>query len=394
MSRGGSLVKLVFERSLPCAPERAFPLLTEADRMNLWSTARIESRSPGDGGHPAGVGALRTVTLPRGGRLEEVVLESEPPRRFVYRVLGGAPVRHHEGRIELAPEPGGTRLTWTVDLEFPVRGLARVARRLIAPELERSLDALVQVARRARSCRLPEPGEIDDDGVIDQLYADALAIRARQRRLAERYRVVNDPRYWFTRVYAHVTDRQVAGCRSGRFRHPGWVLRLIPPFHRYYEDALLAEDRGVACETHWAQAFRAARRFRLGQFHRAVEAIRLGMRAHIEDDLPRTLAEVWLTHYRGRCDYVRFRGDYLIMGPIFREAGDRMLREMAPFDRPLRWYLSDGLVPPELRDWWTIRTWYDIPGRRRQAFERGERLIHFVGAHAAPPGVAVSSTRA
>lgn len=377
-------MRLEFQRTLPCPADRAFCLLTEPRRMNTWSTAQIEARAPGDGGHASSIGALRTVTLPRGaGRLEEVVIACEPPRRFVYRVLRGAPVRHHEGTITLTPQGSRTHLRWTVDLSFPLPGMGRVARRLLVPELERSLDTLVAVAPAAADGSLPQPCEVVDDDVLDRLFADAESIRAAQQARADAYQADDDVRYWFTRVYAHVTDLQIEGCRAGDYQHPGWVLRLIPPFHRYYEQALDAFDRGDRAETHWAHALAASARLdrhRVNRFQAAVHAIFQGMRAHIEDDLPRTLAEVYLRHYRGRCDYVRFRGDYLVMGPVFRHAGDRLLAELSFRDKPLRYHVIDAVLPDLLKDWWTARSFYDIPKRRRQAFDLGERLARFVEA--------------
>jgi len=50
--------------------------------------------------------------------------------------------------------------------------------------------------------------------------------------------------------------------------------------------------------------------------------------AHIEENLPRSLAEVYFSHYKDPCGYGRFRGDYLPMAPLFKEAGERNLSDV------------------------------------------------------------------
>ena len=147
-------MRIELARELACPPEVAFTWVTDATAMNRWSEARIEPVLPGDGAHPAGVGARRDVILPpmfgRRARLEEVVVESESPRRFTYRVVGGAPVRRHEGRIRIEPATAGARLTWTVDVEVPVKVMEAGLRRTLVPSLTRSLDALARIASRWR----------------------------------------------------------------------------------------------------------------------------------------------------------------------------------------------------------------------------------------------------
>jgi len=373
-------MRLRFEREVACSPKAAFSLVSDPDHMNLWSTAPIRSVSVGDGGHPGGVGAMRVVRVPgrRPMRLVEVIEESEPPHRFGYRVVSGAPVRDHRGTVTLEPSGRGTHLVWDVEIEFPYPLMGRIARRRLEPEVERSLDRLVEVAPSIGNAELPPDRHLDETKALPGLYDAAEAILAEQRDLADELEAARDPRWWFTRVYEHVTELQVASCRAARFGHPAWVLRLVPDFHRYYADNLLRKlhRRSGPVEHHWRHAFDAMARpaaWKNGRFQGMGRAVYQGMRAHIEEDLPRALAGVYLRSYEGRCDYARFRADYLRMGPIFREAGDRMMGELRPWEVPVRTHLVGALAAPETRDAMMARSFDDMPRGRREAGERRRR---------------------
>jgi len=377
---------LRLERRLSCSPEVAFALLTEPEAMNRWSKAHIHAEAPGDGGHPAGVGALRTVVLPgRGGRLAEVVVESEPTDRFVYRVYRGRGIRAHRGEITFSPVGRETFVTWEVRADFVAPGIGVLAKRMLVRELGESLDILARLAPDAEPSALAPPPRrhIDDRSALPVLYAAAEEIRAEQRALADELLGRNDPRGWFTRSYEHVTALQVRECRRGRFTHPAWVLRLVPVFHRYYMNSLdpsLGRTGGTP-EEHWREAFARMQRPKVARSSRYKAMARCtlyGMIAHIEEDLPRALAEVYVEHYQDRCDYVRFRADYLAMESIFRDAGERLLYgELARREIPPGVHVLMQL-PVELRDVVMNRELYDIPRNRVRAYGRGERMVRLL----------------
>jgi uncharacterized protein YndB with AHSA1/START domain len=383
-------VKLRLERRLPCDPEVAFSLATDPAHMNRWSTAKVRSTRLGDGHHPAGVGAMREVTLPgRGGRvLEEVVEASEPPRRFAYRVVRGAPVRSHLGVMTFSPTAAGTRFTWEVDVDAPWPALEVILRRTLLPELEVSVAALVRISRAEPPGSLPPLRRLDETDALPGLYAAADTVRSAQRALADELEAAGDARHWFTRVYQHVTEEQIAACREGRFDHPAWVLRLVPGFHHYYAfnfERLVGRAAGPV-EEHWRRAFAATvrpDRWKRGRFEGMGWAVFQGMRAHIEEDLPRALAETFAASYRGRCDYARFRADYLRMGSVFQRAGDRLVDKLGFFEVPMRVHLLGAVLPREVLDAWSAKRFYDIARKRREAFERGERLAAMLDGVAA-----------
>jgi hypothetical protein len=77
---------------------------------------------------PNGVGAIR-VLRSVGPPLREEVLTYEPPRRFSYKLLSGAPVRDHVGTVELTAAEGGTRMVYAVRTHptVPLAGAVVVA---------------------------------------------------------------------------------------------------------------------------------------------------------------------------------------------------------------------------------------------------------------------------
>jgi hypothetical protein len=152
------------------------------------------------------------------------------------------------------------------------------------------------------------------------------------------------------------------------------VLRLVPRFDHYYSKNLTAwrAGRRLEVEMPWAESFAAsersdgARSLALG--------LGLGVRAHIEEDLPRALADVWVASFRDRCDYARFRADYLLMGDIFDVAGERLLSELPAGVLPGWMRAMRAVLPKPARDALTNAQAYDVPRARRMAFERGARL--------------------
>jgi hypothetical protein len=383
---------LRFERVLSCAPGVAWSLLNDPRRMNLWSTARIEGLLPGDGAHPAGVGALRRVHVPsrvRPVQLDEVVLVAEPPERFAYRVIAGAPVRSHRGVITCEPARRGTRVCWEVHIEPPNRPMGALLRRMLVPQLEASMDRLERAAGAAEPLPLPPRRQLDETASLGDLERTAQACLDEQRELADAFATSDASERWFTRVYEHVTEAQLHACREGRFEHPAWVLRLIPAFHRYYVTNLRAWMRRerAAVEAHWLSAFRAMEgleRRRPGPLERLGYTVAKGMQAHIEEDLPRALAEVWAGSYAGRCDYARFRGDYHSMGFVFEGAGARLLDRIPRRQWPTRARVLHAVLPGPVQARWQARAHYDIVRQRRKAFERGERMAALLASSAFP----------
>lgn len=361
-------MRLTFERELPQPIEVAWELLTDPIGHNAWSLARMTLVHAGDGVSAGSVGTRRRLAVRVFGiefRLEEVIVAADAPRRLAYRVVGGVPVRSHLGDIRLSPlgpDGRGTRLTWTVEASFAIPGQGLVTKWMLRSALGASLDALA--SRRGTEA----PGE------LGRVVAEAERARDNQRRLAAELEAEGDPKHWFARVYAHVTEAQIERCRNGAFEHPSWVLRLVARFHTYYAANLAAwrAGRPAQVEEHWRAAFEAAEaapaaRDHLtgGLSHGLVEAIR----AHVDGDLPRALAEVYLFHFAPAVDYHEFAPDYARMNQIFPAVQRRLVERMPRLTRLVVGSLP-GRVRVALAGWVT----YDVMSRRMRAFAHGEQV--------------------
>jgi uncharacterized protein YndB with AHSA1/START domain len=114
-------------REVKAPPEVVFDVLTDhRGYAEVTPLRRVELEREGDPA-PNGVGAIR-VLHSVGPPLREEVLTYEPPRRFSYRLLSGAPVRNHVGTVELTPDGEGTAVTYAVRTmpTVPVGGAAVV----------------------------------------------------------------------------------------------------------------------------------------------------------------------------------------------------------------------------------------------------------------------------
>lgn len=207
------------------------------------------------------------------------------------------------------------------------------------------------------------------------LWNEAERCLGEQWALTARLTAVEDPKHWFALVYAHVTAAQLEACRALRFPHLDWVLRMVVRFHRYYLDNVerWIDGRRHEVEDHWREAFGAIERpprriDRLsgGATQGLVEAVR----AHVEGDLPRALAEVYLHHYADRCSYDRFRVDYALMSDVFPRARGEVIEHMPRLVQAVLWK-----VPIDLREAIAACLHYDIPRQRQRAFERGAQLV-------------------
>src|SRR5262249_8899560 len=155
------------------------------------------------------VGALRKLTIALPAMrvaFEEVIEHAEPPRRLVYRVVRGLPLRHHHGEITLTTEGAGTRLRWNGDFTSPVPAFELAAKRLVDRQLDKSLDVLASVVLGAPEVRVAPRAFADDLDELPELEHQAMRVLDEQRALADRLAAARDPKYWFTRVYQYVTE--------------------------------------------------------------------------------------------------------------------------------------------------------------------------------------------
>lgn len=107
------MASFTFERQVAAPVETVFAALTEHHLYAEITPMRKSTLEREGDPPPNGVGAIRVLTS-LGPPLREEVIAYEPPGRFSYKLLDGAPVRDHVGTVELTPQDGGTRVVYAV----------------------------------------------------------------------------------------------------------------------------------------------------------------------------------------------------------------------------------------------------------------------------------------
>jgi len=122
------VASFTFEREVAAPPETVFAVLTEHHLYAEITPMRKSVLEREGDPPPNGVGAIRVLTSV-GPPLREEVIAYEPPARFSYRLLSGAPVRDHVGTVELTPQGSGTKVVYAVKTTptLPLVGGAVVA---------------------------------------------------------------------------------------------------------------------------------------------------------------------------------------------------------------------------------------------------------------------------
>ncbi|MBL7498615.1 SRPBCC family protein [Frankia sp. CNm7] len=160
--RGAQSYDLVVESDAPASA--VFALLADGAGWSAWAGPFVGRSRWYRTGTPApgGVGAIREV-----GRLpflsREEILEYVPPRRLVYTILSGIPVRDYRATVDLDPLPGGgTRISWRGSFVPAYRGtgpLLRLVAVTVVNSLARRLAAAASKgATPSASSPSPAPG--------------------------------------------------------------------------------------------------------------------------------------------------------------------------------------------------------------------------------------------
>jgi polyketide cyclase/dehydrase/lipid transport protein len=92
------------------------------------------------------VGEVRRL---RSGRIttRERIVGFEPPRRYVYEIVSGLPIREYVAEVLLSPVvEGGTEVRWKASFRAKVPGTGWVLKRLLQGALRKGADALVRRA--------------------------------------------------------------------------------------------------------------------------------------------------------------------------------------------------------------------------------------------------------
>jgi uncharacterized protein YndB with AHSA1/START domain len=120
-------LNLSAERTAKAPAEVVWALVSDATRYPEWGPWRAaEYRRAGDDS-PRGPGAVQWLQSSQRYLLRypvsiEKILEADEPRRLVYTVIGGIPVRNYRAEVTLAPTQDGTHIRWTGSLDATARG--------------------------------------------------------------------------------------------------------------------------------------------------------------------------------------------------------------------------------------------------------------------------------
>jgi hypothetical protein len=211
----------------------------------------------------------------------------------------------------------------------------------------------------------PNSAVVEDEGEYHALLGQAQAALARQRDRAatlydEKTQQIKDFRWFFAKVYSHVTEHEIEFCERGAYYYPSYVLRCVLYFDQIYDDNFRAFDNGGPVEAHWRRAFEqchhsqqavqdaqdlmmnpspfagddgggAAVNLLVQEVMQAGESLTISMKAHIRYDLPRAEAWVFNSHYAGLPGVVQdnFQSDFFSMSGVFDQAARDFAPEMA-----------------------------------------------------------------
>jgi uncharacterized protein YndB with AHSA1/START domain len=141
------VASFTFAREVKAPPETVFEVLTDHRRYaEITPVRRSELEREGEPA-PNGVGAIR-VLRSVGPPLREETIVYEPPRRFSYKLLSGAPLRDHVGTVALEPDGGGTKLTYAVRTHPTIPVVGGVAVAVAKFGVKQLVDGIVRESER------------------------------------------------------------------------------------------------------------------------------------------------------------------------------------------------------------------------------------------------------
>lgn len=138
---------VIVDRDFSKPPERVFDYMAEHENLAELFGAKVTRLQDGRDGERNGVGSVRRLNVGPGPAFEETVTEFERPRRIVYRITKGSPMRGHVGVMTFEPDGrGGTHLHYDIRLASPLPGLALIVRAALTRSVEKGLATVEREA--------------------------------------------------------------------------------------------------------------------------------------------------------------------------------------------------------------------------------------------------------
>ena len=128
-------------------PTVVFDVLT--DHRGYAAISRVRSVELEREGEPPpnGLGAVRALRSV-GPPLREEVTAYEPPSHFAYRLLSGAPLRDHQGTVDLVESSGGTRVSYRVETTPTLPLIGRLVVAIVRLTVNSLLKGIAREAER------------------------------------------------------------------------------------------------------------------------------------------------------------------------------------------------------------------------------------------------------
>jgi uncharacterized protein YndB with AHSA1/START domain len=150
------VASFTFVREVDAPPEVVFDVLTDHRRYAEITPMRKSVLEREGESVSNGVGAIRKLSAV-GPPLREETIVYEPPSRFSYRLLSGAPLRDHVGTVELTPQAGGTKLVYAVRTQPTLPFVGGVAVAVARFGVKQLVDGIVAEAERRTAAPHADP---------------------------------------------------------------------------------------------------------------------------------------------------------------------------------------------------------------------------------------------
>jgi len=125
-------------------PEVVWSLVADANSYPSWGPWTDAGYQPAAEG-PSGKGSVQWFRYGRRTTTVEEILEADEPRRLVYTVVHGIPVRNYRAEVTLTPTiPKGTSVRWTATWDGTFMG--RMVHRRLQQVYRRGMIALIAAA--------------------------------------------------------------------------------------------------------------------------------------------------------------------------------------------------------------------------------------------------------